>query len=262
MSFGLSRQDRDGRRRLKEAAAEADARSLRRRSVPEDGGRADGEVGFGVLAQADARHGTALTFAHRRRGAERRRVRSSLRAGRSLAPVRPRCGPARPARCGFLAGRCRRGCRRALAAGTPLVAGEVLPVMAERRVRIRVVPEAGTGGGTGADADDSAPLVPVAMTPAPSPAAVDPAAGPDPGCVVGAATSDGPGPDRSEPRRLTATPLAMSTTRADATASPTNAPRRSCSAKKVLPQYSPGEPNWVNLTAEGPGDKADALMCI
>jgi len=110
-------------------------------------------------------------------------------------------------------------------AGFPLVAPGV-----ERPARIRAAPEAGTGGGTGADADRS-PLVPAGAGPDPMPP--DGGTGPS---RAGLARSDGPRPDRSEPRRFTAAPLAMSTMRAAAIASPTNAPRRGCSAKKVLPQ--------------------------
>jgi hypothetical protein len=106
--------------------------------------------------------------------------------------------------------------------------------LAERPVRTRAVPGAGTGGGTGADADDSAPLESTGVGPEPLVAA-DPDEALAPVSGAGLAVLDEPFPDRSEPRRLTATPLASSTMRADATASPVNAPRR-CSAKKVLPQ--------------------------
>lgn len=93
----------------------------------------------------------------------------------------------------------------------------------------------GTGGGTGAGDEDSAGLV----------KAAEPEVGS--GAWAGDAVSAlrlGPS---SEPTRLMATPLAISTTRADANASPTNAPRRCCSTKRVLPQTPqsdrPGDAN-------------------
>lgn len=68
-AFDLSRQDRDRWRRIEEAAAKADTRSLRRRSVPDERVRADGEVDLRLCAaQTDARHCATLTFADRCRG--------------------------------------------------------------------------------------------------------------------------------------------------------------------------------------------------
>jgi hypothetical protein len=98
--------------------------------------------------------------------------------------------------------------------------------------------EAGTGGGTGADAAASFDAFP--WSAAEKPGLAGSGAGTEEALSLLRGSS-------SEPRRLTATPLEISTTRADANASPTKAPRRCCSAKKVLPQTpQPGRPGERN----------------
>ena len=95
---------------------------------------------------------------------------------------------------------------------------------------------AGTGGGAGAGDEDAAEVSLAAVPEEPlvaCPAAGEPEGS---GAWAGEAVSELRPERSSESRRVMATPLAISTTRADANASPAYAPRRCCSAKKVLPQ--------------------------
>jgi hypothetical protein len=88
-----------------------------------------------------------------------------------------------------------------------------------------VDPVAALGLPEGSGAADGAPGGDAAVSGAGAAACADAVVGDD-------ARSD----RSSSRRRLTATPLASSTMRADANASPINAPRRCCSAKKVRSQ--------------------------
>jgi len=127
---GLSRQDGDRRRWMQEAAADSDARAARRWGIAQQRGRAQRDVGLGLVTDAETHHCAAGALTDRRRGGNGRRLGGALRARRSIAaigaPTGPGRGPVRTARRRRLIG----GGRRS------------------RRSRYRRVPARGPGGGT------------------------------------------------------------------------------------------------------------------